>query len=923
MPRQIYKIDQFHGGLNTQANPSDLQDNEQVSLTDAMVDELGKVKLMGGVASSVINTADNTGITGTMKAGYGIHAWKSDYKGAEDKGSEEAATGDDYVAMYDGNDGQVWVYSAATDDFDDDVNLSAGNGIMDIGSSTTASVLPTFYSMEGGLRLSDGNHALSNSSKWYGYIKRTLFQSITSTVVTDGWFDYDQYISAPADTSQWDGTISAYGVSAGSNYDPTVTAAATIFLTANDLFDNSVINFNSAIEVTVTITTGTITGIPDETDFDAEFNLTVGSGGSSSSSDFNGTAGTSHQVTSQSEMGNAVSSGTKDIVYTFNLGNNYHNGSANAQSFADSDTANGVRATLVSTSTGKLLSSVLISNVKVVEGTITTTNHASLTAAGLPNVFLEVNMAAAPASPIVASGWDTIWQHGVSFIYDGNQESLIRTLYDGTDTEANRQQSVTNSTYAPITKFYVEHGTNTSHNRRITGAVWYVRDAGGDTFSPWCAQIEYDYVKGVARVLATGKEFDVEYNVSDEEYMFSVDHDYLATPNLVDTYLSRTGILDTEAAVKANYSTATVAGRRVYIGNVKILNEDGSTEIKGDAMIKSPPNKFDIFPSSSVVEASISDGESIVKLETFADRILQYKQDTLYIINVAQDVEFLEDVHKYKGVKHPSMVCKTDYGIAWVNELGCYLYDGRQVTNLLEKGGQKIIDDTTWQDHVIDASGESSMIGYVPKKRQLIVVKDNGDNANAGNIFLYDMVTRSWTFGDSKMTDSQIKSNFIVFQNELIYMHTNATNDFVKWDSSPDSSSNFSFKTKDINFGMPGVRKKVYAVYITYKANADTEVQATYRTNGATTSYNFAVKNSIFDEGGSSLDDFGDAEDSTVELSSTSNVTKVATMKPATSSQANNINSFQLILAPDSGQSAHDTFEIDNIEIVYRTKGIR
>ena len=46
-------------------------------------------------------------------------------------------------------------------------------------------------------------------------------------------------------------------------------------------------------------------------------------------------------------------------------------------------------------------------------------------------------------------------------------------------------------------------------------------------------------------------------------------------------------------------------------------------------------------------------------------------------------------------------------------------------------------------------------------------------------------------------------------------------------------------------------------------------------------------------------------------------------MKPATSSQANNINSFQLILAPDSGQSAHDTFEIDNIEIVYRTKGIR
>ena len=34
---------------------------------------------------------------------------------------------------------------------------------------------------------------------------RTLFQSIANTVVTDGWFDYDQYISAPNSSSQWDG----------------------------------------------------------------------------------------------------------------------------------------------------------------------------------------------------------------------------------------------------------------------------------------------------------------------------------------------------------------------------------------------------------------------------------------------------------------------------------------------------------------------------------------------------------------------------------------------------------------------------------------------------------------------------------------------------------------------------------------------
>ena len=53
MPKQIYKIDQFHGGLNTQANPSDIDDNQLVLLEDGMVDELGKIKMMGGIDTGV------------------------------------------------------------------------------------------------------------------------------------------------------------------------------------------------------------------------------------------------------------------------------------------------------------------------------------------------------------------------------------------------------------------------------------------------------------------------------------------------------------------------------------------------------------------------------------------------------------------------------------------------------------------------------------------------------------------------------------------------------------------------------------------------------------------------------------------------------------------------------------------------------
>ena len=900
MPKKIFKIDQFHGGLNNHSDARDINDNQQSSLIDAMVDSLGQITTMGVQSGSDIATANNTGITGTMKAGYGIHAWKSDYTGAEDKGSNEATTGDDYVAMYDGDDGQVWVYSAARDTFDDDVNLSAGNGVIDIGSSTTASALPVFYSIEGGLRISDGNHALNNNSKTYQYIDRTLFQSITNTVVIDGWFDYDQYISAPADTSRWDPALTAYSVSAGHNLNVTGLTTADKHITSKALFDTTgnVENFRTSIEVTVRITTGTVSGIPGETDFDVTFNLTSGSGTASA---FNGVSGTSHQVTSQSEMGNPVSSGTKDIVYTFNLGDHYHNGSADGQSFANSDTTNGVRTLLAVTSSGKLISSTLITAVKVTEGTITTSNHPTLSNSGVPNVFLEVLNNAAPTSGIVASGWDSSWEYGVSFIYDGNQESLIRTLFDP-DTSPTTVHSITDASFAPTVKFYVEHGTSTTFNRRITGAVWYARDVSGEVFSSWTAQIEYDFVKGVSRVVSTGKEHDVVYNTSDSEYLFEVDHDFLATPNLVDSYLSRTGIEDSTPAVKANYATATIVGRKAYIGNVKILNEDGSTEIKGDAMLKSPPNKFDIFPSTSIVEASINDGESIVKLETFADRILQYKQDTLYIINVAQDVEFLEDVHKYKGVKHPSMVCKTDYGIAWVNELGCYFYDGKQVRNLLEKEGRKLISDSVWQTFIAESATSSSMIGYIPEKRQLIITKSNLATTNSGDVFLYDMVTRSWTFGNTKMADV-LKSNFIVHQNKLCYMVTDTSNGFLKWNTTLASSAEFEVITKDIDFGEPGRNKKVYKVLITYDTgNATSNVQVDYDINGGTTfPYDFANGTNF----------------ASTELA-TANGWKVAELKPDVPSEANNIKSFKLRFATDGTVPAG--FRINDISIIYKAK---
>ena len=217
MPKQIYRLSSFHGGLNTQNHQSEIQDIESPQLSNVSIEEVGKIKLMGSVTST-LETADTSGITGDMKAGYGLHAWRSDYKGGDDAGAGEATTGDEYIAFYDGTDGEVWMYGTETADWNDH-RSSAGSGVIDLGSSNTSTAEPCFYSVDGGLRLSDGNHSSTNNPKWYQYIERRLFQNISDTVNIDQWYSTDQAISAPDDTTEFDQAITTNTLNAGQTYE--------------------------------------------------------------------------------------------------------------------------------------------------------------------------------------------------------------------------------------------------------------------------------------------------------------------------------------------------------------------------------------------------------------------------------------------------------------------------------------------------------------------------------------------------------------------------------------------------------------------------------------------------------------------------------------------------------------------------------
>ena len=108
-------------------------------------------------------------------------------------------TGDDYlVAMDTDATAAALVYSRTNDKW------SPAKYPIDIGS--TANVEPTFYAVDGSVRVSDGHFGSTNANKWYGYIHRTLFPNVTPSYSISQWYSKEQKVDAPR-SSTWDDNV--------------------------------------------------------------------------------------------------------------------------------------------------------------------------------------------------------------------------------------------------------------------------------------------------------------------------------------------------------------------------------------------------------------------------------------------------------------------------------------------------------------------------------------------------------------------------------------------------------------------------------------------------------------------------------------------------------------------------------------------
>jgi len=449
-----------------------------------------------------------------------------------------------------------------------------------------------------------------------------------------------------------------------------------------------------------------------------------------------------------------------------------------------------------------------------------------------------------------------------TFVYDGNQESapyIVSSALALANVEDDRPWKVT---------VYAANATAaTDYDARITGAriYWKYYDSGLSKI----AQGEWNLLVDVDLTGTSSDEhaYGIRSKLGDKFANWTVSSNdanavIVIQDPPIDTYATLNGYRSSDGALvignaSDGYKSAIFTNRRMFVANVKMTGTDGEQVQEADRIMYSPVNKPDIFPASQFIDVVKGDAEPYIKLEAVGDRLFAFKGDNLFIINISNPSPagwYLEATHRGMGALHPAAVFKADFGLIWVNPNGLFVYqEGGGVAELSEG---KVLNGYGTDDYGFKAWGKlitaHSIVGYSQKDKEIIVnidcssvVSDSTFGGNGPDVVVYDMETQSFWFGKNRLyaaseasTGGGIASNFEYDWNgDLIYASEYSDTVTIRsWQSDSQTSTGVLFTTKDIDFGNPSKKKKIYDIYITYKHSDSNTVSnfLSYSTNGGT-----------------------------------------------------------------------------------------
>ena len=796
MPKQNYILDRFDGGINTHFNEKDIPDNSLVQAENIMVDRHGKIRVMGASEDSELGI-----LTGTTFPGFGIFSFQSDYDNPDPSvnlfstnGNFDISGTNAEVNYLTSNTTPVFTTWQIYGNYTSDGNPGTNTGWRFESQTTTTTTNHPSNNPGSGWHLDSGNNKMICNKTNAANRKNKLYRNLGANSIgkTFKITVTSRRLSSSSNNKfrLWahKGINSVTGEEYSNFIEPTDSdvSYSAIVKIGEGANGNIGVESNNSSDVNFDITEVIINQLPslfdtkyiamqDENEVDIrDLSNNQWRNGLINLDKDNLSAATDHPSIDTKPIYYIADGILRVVDSNFNNSNTISKryGIINRTNF--SDTSGNAQFLEWLSSDQKLYSPSSTTHASGEDhnpGKVTAENDdgsdsypqlATIASDGLRFHF------GIDDSPTGLNGtWTGTFEFYVSFLYDlEKQESGLFSLTSKTVTATNR---------ALACAFSVDYHDGSSlyrFNKRVTGARIYYTDAD-DSSGIFYQLLEVDFVLGCKKFddlsFVSWTETTVGQNaicpsggaLSSGTTTQSNSFHFLHPPKVL-TYQAINGYeVDEDTIFK--YKTAVIANRRCYIGNIGKLDKtdeaNNIVEKFNDRIIKSPVNKFDTFPESNFLDVTVNDGDEIIRLETFADRLLQYKRQKLFIINISQDIEFLESEHNFMGIDHHSAVTKTELGVIWTNKRGCYIYDGSQIKNLITSK----ISQTQWSDFLTT----SGMIGYIPAKKQIAVFQS--PTSTSGNIYVYDFITESWTFG-SNILSSGTKTNIATsFDGDMIY----------------------------------------------------------------------------------------------------------------------------------------------------------
>ena len=326
-----------------------------------------------------------------------------------------------------------------------------------------------------------------------------------------------------------------------------------------------------------------------------------------------------------------------------------------------------------------------------------------------------------------------------------------------------------------------------------------------------------------------------------------------------------------------NISGANFTSETKITGNISITQFEA---YDGSLILKSTIGKEATFPDTQYIDLEFG-GEVINVLESSGDRLLVFSDNKLSIINVAQDIEFIEATFDYYGVSKHRQVCKVGEGVAFVNSTGVYFFNGQQIESL---------SDSMLKTETFD--GSNCAVGFDSKRNILYVWQ------SATAIYFFSFITGSWVGHITTSANSIPDTNVIAGKDQFSFFELNGNIEYIGTQRSSSVTDRcMLLQTGKIHCGNIAQRKKFYKLYITATNGSNMVVQI--RTDDSHTSFT-----NVFS---------GNLSDGINEISLTSSGLLSSSSK----------GKYIEILIKDGSDNGKSNLEIGDISLIYREKSIK